>query len=204
MLVFQDPTQTGTPTVPLCLSEWEPRPGYALCHREGDGGHIVGIGSSVAFPSPRRWHALDDGWRVGLNAREFVPAAIERAQGWFDTESVDDLRGRRWSAPVILTREGSRAFRVTYGATWLPDLTPEQERAEKIAQAARVEILKAYAGHDADLEMATACQWAAELLALTHHLTPGVLGALGLMDDGLAMGVLRVATSLPFRLEQQA
>jgi hypothetical protein len=141
---------------------------------------------------------------VGLNAKDFLPAAIERAQGWFDTESVDDLRGRRWSAPVILTREGSRAFRVTYGPTWLPDLTPEQDRAEKIAQAARVEILKAYAGHDADLEMATACQWAAELLALTHHLTPGVLGVLGLMDDGLAMGVLRVATSLPFRLEQQS
>jgi hypothetical protein len=44
--------------------------------------------------------------------------------------------------------------------------------------------------------MAVACQWAAELLALTHHLTPEAIAAAALMDDTLAVEVLRVAAHL--------
>ena len=201
MLAFLDSAQNGTPTVPLCLAGWEPRPGYALCHRESPAGHLVGVGDPLIFDLPRRLHDAGEGWKVGLNeGAKFVPAALLRAQAWYDTKTVTDLSARAWAAPVILTPGGTRAFRVSYGTDWLPSLTPEQARAHEIATAARTELIRASQDEDGDMDMRAMCQWAAELLAITHHITPRIVGALALLDDALAAGVVSAATSINFQV----
>ncbi len=98
---------------------------------------------------------------------------------------------RWWACPVILDADGRRAFRVAYGDNWMPALTPEQERAEAIAREARAALT---GGQDPGT--AVGCQWAAELLAMTHHLHPRVIAALHLMDDMLMAETLTIAAGL--------
>jgi hypothetical protein len=111
---------------------------------------------------------------------------------WARPVAVADHRGRPWYAPAILTAAGDRDFAVAYGRDWLPALTPEQTRAEAIAQAARA----AFIGAEGP-SMPVCCQWAAELLCVTHHLTPEVVAALAILDDVLVVQVLAAATGLP-------
>ncbi len=179
----------GIPVVPVCLEGWQPRPGFAVVHKEqSDGTHVVGIGDPLIFPVPRTSADLGSGWQVAQNTTDFDPLGTERQITWADTTYVRDLKGRNWLVPVIQTAEGLRAFRVAYGAAWLPLLTAEQTRAEEICTAARSAFVSG-------APMAVACQWAAELLCLTHHLTPEVVAALGLLDDVLVVGVLQAACS---------
>lgn len=181
----------GIPVVPACLDGWIPRDGYSLAHRDlGDGVHMVGIADPIVFDPPRRWFDLDESWRVGLTPGvQFDPLALTRAQLWCDTATARDLKARPWVAPVILDSGNHRAFRVSYGQDWLPALTVEQERCLAIAK----ESLEALAA--GECKIAVACQWAAELLSATNHVTPQILGALGLIDDALVFSVLPVAVS---------
>ncbi len=181
----------GLPAVPESLSEWIPRPGYALCHSDlADGAHLVGIGDPVVFGSPRRWYDLSDDWRVGLTpGTKFNPGALTRGQLWCDTVTVCDLMDRPWQVPRIRDAEGRRAFRVAYGRDWLPALTDEQARCEEIADAA------SHALASGDCPMSVACQWAAEFLAAVNHITVEALAALALLDDRLVLGVISAALS---------
>src|SRR4051812_122998 len=102
----------GIPVVPLCLDGWQPRPRYALVHREcADGGHLVGIGDPLCFNRPRTMVEIADGWSVARNMPEFDPAALAREITWADTTYVRDLAGRHWLAPTIQNADGIRAFR---------------------------------------------------------------------------------------------
>ncbi len=186
---------TGSPACPTWLADWKPRAGtFSLCHRDVEGGHMVGVCNPLAFNPAGRWRDLGDGWSVGrIPGSTIDHQALARDVLWCDVLPVRDLRDAAWLAPVILTEAGSRAFRVSYGSDWLPALTDEQARAEHIAEAARSELLK---GEDSALEMPVACQWAAELLSLTHHLHPGVFAALSLLDDRLVPEVLGAAAGL--------
>jgi hypothetical protein len=189
MLVWRSQSG-GVPILPTCLIGWEPRAGATLVHRETDKGHIVGVGDPLVWTEPRRWVEIEDGWSVALvPGITFDPRHLVRLQGWADVLEVCDMQRRAWHAPVIRRKGGGRAFRVAYGKDWLPALTPEQERAEEICRAA----LDA-----ANLEtpMSVACQWAAELLSMTHHLTPSALAALALVDEVSAVGTLQVSASL--------
>jgi hypothetical protein len=174
--------------VPVCLEEWTPRLGFSLLHRDTADGHLVGVGDALTFTQPRALSDLSDGWRVGRNSKDFDPAGVTRLISWADCAHVRDVHGRQWLCPIIQTPDGSRAFRTAYGPSWLPALTPEQTRAEEIAAAAR----SAFAS---GAPMSVACQWAAELLCLTHHLTPDVIASLNLLDDVLVVGVLQTACS---------
>ncbi len=181
----------GVPIVPVALDGWEPRGANAqLVHRESEGGHIVGVGDPLIWNNPRRWELLSDNWSVALvPGVPFEPRLLTRLQGWADVAEVQDMQRRTWHAPCIRRKGGGRAFRVAYGRDWLPALTPEQERAEAIC-AAVVEAI------EQETPMSVACQWAAELLSLTHHVTPEALAAVALIDDTLALEVLRVAANL--------
>lgn len=189
MLVWRS-LSGGVPVIPAALDGWEPRPGSQLVHRETDKGHVVGIGDPLVWSPPRRWEDLDDGWSVAvMPGAPFDPRALARMQGWADVAPVQDMHRRTWFAPLIRRPGGGRAFRVSYGRNWLPALTHDQARAEEICAAA----LNA-AG--SETPMAVACQWAAELLAMTHHVTPDALAALALVDETLAVEVLRVSAAL--------
>lgn len=169
-----------------------------LCRRDGLGVNLRwwGIGDPwLCGPQTRAvWHDLDDGWRVCLVGGQVEPERLGRVQRWCDLAPAVDLVGRQWGAPVILASDGTPIYRVRYGKDFLPAKTPEQNRAEKIAMAAREAIIS---GALASMDMSVACQWAAELQATTKHVTPEAIGALGLMDDALALSTLSVAVTLP-------
>jgi hypothetical protein len=180
----------GVPAVPACLEAWEPRAGAQLVHRETDKGHVVYVGDPVIWTPPRAWHEAEEGWQVGaMPGITFEPRLLTRVQGWVDVGEAQDMHRRIWLAPHIRRPGGGRAFRVAYGRNWLPSLTPDQARSEEICAAA-------VDAANQDTPMAIACQWAAELLSMTHHVTPDVLAALALVDDALAVATLRVALSL--------
>ncbi len=183
---------------PPWLEGWEPsRPGVALCHRDSEGGHLVGVCDELVFKPAKRWFPVGDtGWEVGLvPGATFEPGDLARAGVlWCDARAVADLKGRRWNAPRILNDRGERDFRIAYGPDWLPALTDEQERALTICKTAREEMLRE---GESQLEMRVACQWVAELLSLTHHLCPAVFAVLGLLDDLLVPETLSASTGMP-------
>jgi len=189
----------SAPEVPPWLEGWEGRPGVALCHRDTDQGHIVAVGNPLLLDVPKRGWLEGEafGWKVGRLGKTIEPAHLARSVPWvIDTTPVADMSGRQWAVPIILGPAGTRAFRVAYGTNWLPALTPEQERAEAIATEARGALLSIGEAGGGSIDLAVACQWAAELLCLTHHLTPEVIQVLNLLDDVLVVSVLRAAVSL--------
>lgn len=189
-------TKTGTGAAcPPWLSDWTPRPGRAsLCHRDCEDGHLVGVCEDVVFKPANRWHEIDSDWSVGrVSGSKVNQDALIRDILWCDIQAVRDLKDNVWAAPVILTAGGSRAFRTAYGTDWLPALTEDQERAERIAEAARDEFLRA---EGSSLEMPVACQWAAELLSITYHLHPRAIAALAILDERLVVEVLKAGCGI--------
>ena len=90
---------------------------------------------------------------------------------------------------MALSQSGERSFHVSYGPDFLPMLTDQQKRCEDIARAARGALMAATLDGQ-PLPMALACQWTAELLSITNHVTPKIVASLGLLDDALIGGVL--------------
>lgn len=179
----------------------------AICHRDTAAGHVVGIGNPLTFnPSPRaEWADLDDGWQASLGA-DFDPRLLIRhSQRWADVVAVPDMQGREWAVPVILTGDGSRAFRVAYGGRdMLPRLTPEQTRCLDVATEARVawvaEKARQAAGEDGTgVDMQIAARWALPVLAAANHIDERAIAELGLADDFLIVGAAAVATGLPLK-----
>lgn len=203
MILIADTKHADRTTPPSWLAG---APG--LQRRDGVDGRWWGIGDGyLVGPQDRPFLQLDDGWRVTL-LDGFDPRTIARAQHWCPTRPVADLQGRVWFAPELLNQHGERIFRVSYGEDFLPALTPEQKRAQEIADAARQALITAAkeAANDdqrtgSGLPVSVAGRWAAELLALVNHVSVPVLGKLGLLDDALIGGVLLLATGLSPRME---
>jgi hypothetical protein len=180
----------GVPTVPACLSGWEPRGDAQLVHRETDKGHVVYVGEPLVWNQPRTWQEAEEGWEVAvIPGVPFDPRLLARVQGWAGVAEIQDMHRRTWLCPLIREPGGRRAFQVAYGRNWLPALTPEQSRAEEICRAA-------LDATNQDTPMSVICQWAAELLSLTHHTTPAALAAAAVVDGILALETLRVAASI--------
>lgn len=145
------------------------------------------------------WHDLPDGWRccqLPEDDGHRAPPAPVRRQLWCDTGMAVDLVGRVWAAPRILAPDGSVIYRFAYGLDWLPLLTPDQQRADDVAKAARAALLAAKAGGPQP-DVRTCCQWAAELLSRTHHIEVPVLAVEGLIDDNLVTSTLSMSTGVP-------
>lgn len=194
---------TGAPRVPPWLAGFRPPDALSveLCRRDTAHGHLVGIGDPLVFDEPpmAAFCQLADGWRVALLG-ELEPLNLLRQQGWARSRRVLNLDGRRWQAPEILDEDGERAFLVAYGGPdFLPVLTAEQHRCQEVAEAARAMILTG-----GGMDLGPACRWAAVLLSATHHVSPEVMAALGLVDDRLVIETLEAATQLPLRKVQPA
>lgn len=152
-------------------------------HRDGA---LWGIGDPMGlYVEGGKWFDLADDYRVSGSQD---PREIARASAWYDRALAVDGSGQWWSVPRILNANGTRAFRVRYGADWMPALSPEQVRAEAIAKEARAALTGG-----GDLSVPVACQWSAEMLSIASHITPEIIAAMGIMDDVLMAQVLALA-----------
>jgi len=170
----------------------------SLQERSGDPvrWHGVGVEAWLVGPQPDAvWHDLADGWQCCLIG-PFNPAPLVRQQRWCDTEQAIDLAGRRWQAPVILADNGEPIYRVNYGRDFMPAPTSQQQDAERIARAARQELLS-----QGFIAGAHSRQWTARLLTITYHLDVEVIAVLGLLDDALILTTLEAATGLRLKKE---
>jgi hypothetical protein len=179
----------------------------AVCHRDTTTGAVVGIANPVVFnPSIRAtWTDLGDGWEAYATP-DFDPRLLIRhGMLWADTKTVRDMNGRDWAVPVVLTPDGSRAFRVAYGGRdMLPRLTPIQTRCLEVAAEARAvlvaeKVRQADGDDSAGLDMTVAARWALPLIAAANHIPETALSELGLTDDFLIVGTLAVGTGLPLK-----
>lgn len=159
-----------------------------LAHTVCKDGALWGVGHPALLGDAGPWKPCGDGIEI---AGQQDPAELRRGRLWCEVVGAVDRADQIWSAPVILDRDGRRAFRVAYGDDWLPALSDEQVRAEAIAREARAALT---GGQDPGT--AVGCQWAAELLCITHHLTPKGIAALRLMDDMLMAQTLTIAAGL--------
>lgn len=194
--------------VPPWLQGWAPvHAEAAICHRDTPAGHLVGICNPLAFgvPAKAEWVDLDDGWQAALGPTLDPRLLIRHAQRWADVVTVQDMQGRDWAVPVILTADGSRSFRVAYGGRdMLPRLTPEQARCLEIASEARMAWIaekerQANGEEAAGVDMGVAARWALPLIAAANHIAEAALAELGLADDFLIVGTMAVATGLPLK-----
>jgi hypothetical protein len=160
--------------------------------------------------SGKRWWGIGDGPLVGPHQLPSVqvadtiratllpglePLRLAIDQRWCPTSIGDDLVRRSWRMPCVLSQSGDRQFRTAYGEDCLPLLTPTQDRAEKVAQAARAAIV-ASVTDGTGIPQQHACRWAADLLSCVNHIS-----ALGLLDDALIAATLYTAAGLTPRLE---
>ncbi len=196
MILYRDLQQAERTSPPeWCMDgdgNWAPN----LQSREDSGGRLWGIGDAYLLgPYKDGWHDLAGGWQMRV-VDKIEPRHLFRSERWVDCEPVYDLFGTAWQAPTILAYSGVRIFRVTYGKDFLPKLTIRQERAEAIANEARIAFQRTKAAGDG-VDMVLACQWAAELLSQVHYLTPEVIAAAGILDDDLTIGILSHASAIP-------
>lgn len=191
MIVYLDSLASDRSTPPPWLVG-----ASGLCSRETGDGRLWGVGDAycLGIPQGMPTEPIADGWSACVVSDAEVHR-LRRAQLWCDTGSVLDIHGREWAVPIIRTPEGARAFRVAYGRDWLPALTPEQTRAEAIVDAAS-DALRAGGG----IDMPVACQWAAELLCMSSHLSPETIAALRLADEMVVLQTLAMACGLPLRV----
>lgn len=196
MLVYGDTKAAERRTAPPWLA------GAAdLCEVQSKDGskRYWGIGNPHLVGERNDWQDLDDGWQVAI-ADAIDPQRFRRELRWCRTNQAEDTIGRVWSMPCILNEQGDRCILVRYGKDFLPSLTPEQSRAVEIAKAARDALTCAVDG--GELDMAIAARWTAELLALSHHVSVEVIGALCFIDDSLILSALSAAVGLPLKKKE--
>jgi hypothetical protein len=138
----------------------------------------------------RVWIDLEDGWQVRMTKEGPEPESLAYVTPWAGHVPIRDGEGRAWKAPRILSQSGDTIFRVRYGGkSWLPILSEAQQAAESCARAARASFLST----EREVPREAACAWAESFLRVLHPISPGAIAALGLLDDPLIVGVLKVA-----------
>lgn len=194
MLIFQDNQPSTRQTPP----PWLVGCADVLRVEDRTGAHRWwGVGNAHLIGPRDDYLPLSDGWLVAL-AGDLSPQIYRRTLRWCRTTEVEDTQGRTWTAPTILNAAGERVILVSYGRDYLPVLSADQARAVEIATAARQQLLAAHDLGEA-IDFSVAARWAAELLALTHHLSAEVLAVLAVLDEALILGVLSAACGLPLK-----
>jgi hypothetical protein len=161
-----------------------------LVQRVSRDGTLWGAGDALTLDAGGIWHDIGDG--IAVAGPTDAHDAYQKRQAWFTTEAVEDLSGRTWEIPRIVDANGERAFRVAYGPDFLPALTAEQYAMIEIAKAARDGVIASQTGVQ-DVDMPTACRWAAALLCCSYHLNAASVGCLHILDDALVVGAIQAA-----------
>jgi hypothetical protein len=164
-----------------------------LHRRQSAEGELWMCGEALYLDGSGTWTPIGDGYEVAGPVESW--AVYQRTYGWVDLAEVTDMCGRTWMAPRILNESGERAFRVHYGADFLPSPTAEQYRMMEIADAAR-DALRAAAAGTQEVPMQMACRWAAELLGTAYRLPVDAIAVLGILDDVLTIGVINVGAAV--------
>lgn len=168
--------------------------GAANLHRRPNAdGELWMCGDPIYLDNSGKWAPIGDGYEVAGPVESW--ADYQRNDRWVDVVEVHDMSGRRWVAPKILDEAGDRAFRVSYGADFLPSPTAEQYRMLEVAQAAR-DALKASSAGTQDVPMQMACRWAAEMMGAAYRLPVDAIAALGILDDVLVIGYINAGASV--------
>jgi hypothetical protein len=196
VIIYRDQSHVSRKTPPAWLE------GAAnLQVRESAEGRLWGIGSPLVIQPAKRWHDMDDGWQVGV-VEAVDPRELLRDLSWATAKPVVGINGIVWMAPEILTPMGARAYTCPYGKNWIPQPTEPQTACEEVAKAAREALLAGFEAIDGEAQLHLSvpdealCQWAAVLLSTTHYISPEALAVLGLMDQGLAIQTILIATSI--------
>lgn len=182
------------------LAGWTPREEstVALCHQLRGEWNYCAVAEPILFTLPdddAPWRKISGDWEVVYvpNAGGVVPGRdLSRLNSWAPAVlPILDAKGAHWLGPIILTTDGDRAFPVRYaGPDFLPDLTPEQVRAETIAREARSSFLsaqsQAVAGDQAaGIPTKAACRWVSIFIEIAHHVGAETIAACGILDDVL-------------------
>lgn len=173
---------------PTELVGWRPPHADPQLAEQIVGGHrVLGIVPQFVFNPPQSgWVRIDSGWEVATDG-DFNPLWHARmASKWAVVPTtIDNIT---WLLPVVLTADGTRAFKVSYGGpNFNAILTAEQQIALDMAQ----EIRAAKLANDLP-DYPVRAAWAARLIGLTYHLSPTTLGVLG-MGEELIDATLAVA-----------
>ena len=167
---------------PADLAGWlPPTPDVQISENVVGEHHVFGVVPPMVFAPPSDgWQAIAAGWEVAL-VGEFNPMWLAKRSSTFPIRIVE-LEGHSWFMPTVLTADGERAFKVTYGGPeFLPQLTAEQSSAMTLAREIRT-------AHDAGTlpGMSVRARWAAALLPLAYHLSVKTASAIGLHEDVIA------------------
>jgi hypothetical protein len=184
---------------------WFPETGFA--ERETVAGRLFALCDPLLLDAPARtdWRDLDDQWQIAVVGKPDVDR-YRRDQTWLKIEPCTDSTAALWFAPRVLTAQGNRNFAVPFGRNWIPAPRPEQAALLDVARAARDELVRgatASAGESFGIPIEAAFNWAATLLSAVYHLPPEAFAALALIDEVLALTVLRIAAGLD-QVEQPA
>lgn len=203
MIYYRRPTNFDHQEVPSELDGFVDLSGTELgvCHSFGDF-HVVGVCDPLLWRPPADdavWVDGPEGWQVFADDRQPLAGMILRAGSWCQVLLVTGANGKPWAAPSILGDKGARAFPVRYvGREFLPTPTDEQAKAIAIASEARTVLSSGQTSIDSNVLM----PWAAWLLTLTTHLSVDTVAALGLLDEQLALRLVRSAAGLDQRLSE--
>lgn len=177
-----------TGETPAELLGWKPPVADVQISENVVGEHrVLGLVPPMVFAPPAAgWLPIGQGWEIVL-VGGFNPIHLAKRSSTFPV-AVVTVGEHTWFFPKVLTDDGERAFKVTYGGPeFMPQLTSEQTLALALAS----EIRTAHAACTLP-EMSVQARWAAGLLPLTYHLSSKTIGAIGIHEDIIA-AVLAVA-----------
>jgi hypothetical protein len=180
-----------------------------------DGDAIVAVCAAWHLGSPDvAWSDLGDGWDVGLVDLGDDPlAALARTAPGLPALTVKDAVGRGRLIPAVLDPAGAVALPLALGIQGYERIegepiprwghTPTRQQARLIQVATTVREALA-GGTFAAITAAQAADMTASLLAATYHVTPAVLGTLGLLDDSLVVRALLACAGQPTQATEHA
>jgi len=201
VIYYRRPTNFEHQEVPSELDGFVDLSGteLAVCHSFGDF-HIVGVCDPLLWRPPTdnaAWADGPEGWQVLADDRAPHSGMILRQSAWCQVRIVLAADSKPWAAPAILGATGTRAFPVRYaGREFLPVPTPDQANAITIATEARTLL----DGSRQSIDSAVLMPWAAWLMTLTTHLSVDTIAVLGLLDEHLAMRMVRSSAGLDLAL----
>ncbi len=188
-----------------------------LAYRQVRTGYAFGIGDGYKLSEPPKdAKPLAGGWLVWLKG-DLVPQTLIRKDCQYQTLPVLDSKNRVWWIPLICNYRGERAFDVTYGKDWLPELSEDQQMLLRFAKESRdfyaakaaetpsqenPEAMGTAADEEINLVCPQTAEWAARAYCAALHLDVEVIQVLGLMDGHLISGGIVTMASIDVDVEE--
>lgn len=151
------------------------------------------VGDPIAKPNFERlkWTPTANGWAVAQDHRPLDPSEYLRPRRWAMSIIVEDARGVDWMVPAILAPDGVPAVaqvRRRVNGEWQREYVSDaQEAAVDAALAVRSGVA---------MTLEEQSDAVAAIMEVAYFLDAETIGALGLMDDVLAVHALKMAAGM--------